>query len=96
MLALSLIILQIPLMTSSNRWWLPACAAVVAVLMLAWHNIWMASHGKELAAQAKLVARSVASGSTGGLGRARSGIGTKHEMPESRYSSSLVPNTSMR
>jgi high-affinity iron transporter len=34
----------------------------VAVLMLAWHNIWMASHGRELAAQAKTVARSVASG----------------------------------
>src|SRR5512147_1245337 len=25
----------------------------VAVLMLAWHNIWMASHGAELARQAK-------------------------------------------
>jgi high-affinity iron transporter len=34
----------------------------VAVLMLAWHNIWMASHGKEMAAQAKRVAHSVASG----------------------------------
>lgn len=34
----------------------------VAVLMLAWHNIWMASHGKEMAAQAKRVANSVVSG----------------------------------
>ncbi|MDD5387831.1 MAG: FTR1 family protein [Gallionellaceae bacterium] len=34
----------------------------VAVLMLAWHNIWMASHGKEMAAQAKQVAHSVVSG----------------------------------
>jgi high-affinity iron transporter len=33
-----------------------------AVLMLAWHNIWMASHGKEMAAQAKQVAHSVVSG----------------------------------
>ena len=35
----------------------------MAVLMLAWHNIWMSSHGKEMAAQAKQVARSVVSGS---------------------------------
>lgn len=35
----------------------------VAVLMLAWHNIWMASHGKQMAAQARQVALSVASGS---------------------------------
>jgi high-affinity iron transporter len=34
----------------------------VAVLMLAWHNIWMSSHGKEMAAQAKQVARTVVSG----------------------------------
>jgi high-affinity iron transporter len=36
----------------------------VAVVMLAWHNIWMASHGKELAGRAKQVANSIASGST--------------------------------
>ena len=35
----------------------------IAVLMLAWHNIWMASHGKEMAAQARRVAQSVVSGS---------------------------------
>jgi high-affinity iron transporter len=34
----------------------------VAVVMLAWHNIWLRSHGRELAAQAKTVAHSVASG----------------------------------
>ncbi len=34
----------------------------IAVLMLAWHNIWMASHGKEMAAQAKRVAHSVVAG----------------------------------
>lgn len=34
----------------------------VAVLMLAWHNIWMASHGREMAAQAKAVGHSIQSG----------------------------------
>jgi high-affinity iron transporter len=34
-----------------------------AVLMLAWHNIWMASHGKEMATAAKRVAHRVVSGS---------------------------------
>jgi high-affinity iron transporter len=36
----------------------------IAVLMLAWHNIWMASHGKEMAVQAKQVANAVVSGGT--------------------------------
>ena len=35
---------------------------LVAVAMLAWHNIWMASHGRELAQQMKNTARSVAEG----------------------------------
>jgi hypothetical protein len=35
-LILSLVIPQIPLMTTPNRWWLPVCASGVAVLMLAW------------------------------------------------------------
>jgi high-affinity iron transporter len=35
----------------------------VAVVMLAWHNIWMARHGRELAAQLKEAGRAVASGS---------------------------------
>ena len=34
----------------------------VAVGMLAWHNIWMAAHGRELALQMKSTARSVAEG----------------------------------
>jgi len=35
----------------------------IAVLMLAWHNIWMASHGAELARQAKLLGKEVGTGS---------------------------------
>ncbi|RFO95367.1 iron permease [Rhodoferax lacus] len=35
---------------------------LVAVCMLAWHNIWMAAHGRELALQMKSTARSVAEG----------------------------------
>jgi high-affinity iron transporter len=33
-----------------------------AVLMLAWHNIWMASHGAELAADAKAVSKDINDG----------------------------------
>jgi high-affinity iron transporter len=35
---------------------------LIAVGMLAWHNIWMASHGRELALQMKSTARSVSEG----------------------------------
>lgn len=35
---------------------------LIAVGMLAWHNIWMAAHGRELAQQMKSTARSVAEG----------------------------------
>lgn len=35
----------------------------VAVLMLAWHNIWMTRHGAELSAQAKKVGKSIQEGS---------------------------------
>jgi high-affinity iron transporter len=35
----------------------------IAVVMLTWHNVWMSSHGRELAAEAKELGRSVASGS---------------------------------
>ena len=35
----------------------------IAVLMLAWHNIWMSSHGAALAANAKSVARDISDGS---------------------------------
>lgn len=34
----------------------------LAVLMLAWHNIWMASHGREMSAQAKAVGHSIRTG----------------------------------
>ena len=34
----------------------------IAVLMLGWHNIWMATHGREMAAQAKAVGNAVRSG----------------------------------
>ncbi|MBN8764375.1 MAG: iron permease [Thiobacillus sp. 63-78] len=34
----------------------------IAVLMLGWHNIWMATHGREMAAQAKSVGLAVKSG----------------------------------
>jgi high-affinity iron transporter len=33
-----------------------------AVVMLAWHNIWMAQHGRELAAELKAAGRAVATG----------------------------------
>ena len=42
---------------------LNATILCVAVLMLAWHNIWMASHGRELAAQMSAVGSAVAEGS---------------------------------
>jgi high-affinity iron transporter len=35
----------------------------LAVVMLGWHNIWMARHGRELAAQASAVGKSIGSGS---------------------------------
>lgn len=34
----------------------------IAVLMLGWHNIWMAKHGREMAANAKSLGRAVRSG----------------------------------
>ncbi len=37
---------------------------IVAVLMLGWHNMWMASHGREMAREMKTMGRSVASGET--------------------------------
>jgi len=35
----------------------------IAVVMLAWHNIWMSAHGRELSANAKAVGNDVRSGS---------------------------------
>ena len=40
-----------------------AAVLAIAVVMLAWHNIWMARHGRELAAQMKEVGNAVAKGS---------------------------------
>ena len=40
-----------------------ATVLAVAVVMLAWHNIWMARHGRQLAAQMKDVGAAVAMGS---------------------------------
>jgi high-affinity iron transporter len=36
----------------------------VAVLMLAWHNIWMASHGKELASNARAIGNAIRDGAS--------------------------------
>ncbi len=43
---------------------LNAIVLAVAVLMLAWHNIWMATHGAELAASAKSVGQNIRDGSS--------------------------------
>ncbi len=40
-----------------------ATVLVIAVVMLAWHNIWMARHGRELAAQMKEIGAAAAAGS---------------------------------
>jgi high-affinity iron transporter len=40
-----------------------ATILALAVVMLAWHNIWMARHGRELAAQTKEIGEAVAAGS---------------------------------
>jgi high-affinity iron transporter len=40
-----------------------ATILALAVVMLAWHNIWMARHGRELAAQTKKIGEAVAAGS---------------------------------
>lgn len=39
-----------------------ACVLFVAVAMLGWHNVWMNSHGRELAAEMKAVGHDVAVG----------------------------------
>jgi high-affinity iron transporter len=39
-----------------------ACVLLVAVVMLGWHNLWMASHGREMAREMKQVGRAVAAG----------------------------------
>ena len=39
-----------------------ACILIVAVLMLSWHQIWMASHGRQMAGEMKAMGREVALG----------------------------------
>lgn len=39
-----------------------ASILAVAVVMLGWHNVWMAAHGREMAAQMRALGRSVALG----------------------------------
>jgi high-affinity iron transporter len=39
-----------------------ACVLILAVGMLTWHNVWMASHGREIAQEMKRVGSAVASG----------------------------------
>ncbi len=39
-----------------------AAILVVAVIMLTWHNVWMASHGRELAGQLRAAGQAVADG----------------------------------
>ena len=40
-----------------------ASILLLATAMLAWHNVWMASHGKEMAAEAKQLGQAVRTGS---------------------------------
>ncbi len=40
-----------------------ASILAIAVIMLSWHNVWMARHGRELAAELKAAGRAVATGS---------------------------------
>jgi high-affinity iron transporter len=39
-----------------------ACVLLIAVVMLGWHTLWMASHGREIAREMKQVGRAVAAG----------------------------------
>ncbi len=39
-----------------------ACVLIIAVIMLGWHNLWMASHGRELAREMQAVGQAVAAG----------------------------------
>jgi high-affinity iron transporter len=39
-----------------------ACVLLIAVVMLSWHTLWMASHGREMAREMKQMGRAVAAG----------------------------------
>ncbi len=51
------------LFAGSGQEMFEATVLSAAVLMLAWHNIWMASHGRELAGQARALGTAVQDGS---------------------------------
>ena len=39
-----------------------ASILLLAVMMLTWHNVWMASHGREIAREMKLMGAAVSTG----------------------------------
>jgi len=47
----------VSLVDGNGQEFLNVAILITAVAMLAWHNIWMASHGRELARQMKNTAR---------------------------------------
>lgn len=49
-------------LSGSGQEWFNASVLLAAVLMLGWHVVWMARHGRELAAQMQSVGRDVRSG----------------------------------
>ena len=50
-------------LSGSGQEWFNASVLLAAVAMIGWHVVWMARHGRELAAQMKSVGRDVSSGS---------------------------------
>lgn len=42
--------------------WFNVTILVIAVLMLAWHNVWMARHGREMAEEMKAIGQDIVSG----------------------------------
>lgn len=62
-LVIALAVARFPaLLDGSQQEIFNAVVLAVAVLMLAWHNMWMASHGAEMAADARRVAAAIRSG----------------------------------
>jgi high-affinity iron transporter len=51
--------------SGSGQELLNAAILAIAVIMLTWHNVWMARHGKEIAERVRAVGRAVASGAQG-------------------------------
>lgn len=49
-------------LSGSGQEWFNASVLLAAVAMIGWHVVWMARHGRELAAQMKSVGRDVSSG----------------------------------